>query len=85
MSSLKNFKDCVYLFIYLFIQSISPFKVHLRKKNIVLESSMNKRKFWRGTSSSNFYKAIEDPKSGSTKNQYLNHCLSGRYVLCPNL
>ena len=46
---------------------------------------MKKRKFWRGTSSSNFYKATEDPKSDSTKNQHSNHRLSGRYMLCPNL
>ena len=34
-----------------------------------------------GTSSSNFCKATEGPKSYSTKNQHSNHCLSGRYAL----
>ena len=37
--------------------------------------------FWPGTSSTNFYKATENPSSDSTKNQHSHHHLRGRYAL----
>ena len=37
--------------------------------------------FWPGTSSTNFYKATENPSSDSTKNQHSHHHLPGRYAL----
>ena len=37
--------------------------------------------FWPGTSSTNFYKATENPNSDSTKNQHSDHHLTGRYAL----
>ena len=37
--------------------------------------------FWSGTSSTNFYKATENPNSNSTKNQNSGHRLPGRYAL----
>ena len=37
--------------------------------------------FWSRTSSTNFYKATENPSSNSTKNQNSGHRLPGRYAL----
>ena len=37
--------------------------------------------FWRGSNSTNFYKATENHNSSSTKNQHSNHSLPKRYVL----
>ena len=37
--------------------------------------------FWPGTSSTNFYKATENPNGNSTKNQHLAHRIPGRYAL----
>ena len=37
--------------------------------------------FWPGTSSTNFYKATENPNGNSTKNQHLAHRLPWRYAL----
>ena len=37
--------------------------------------------FWSGTSSTNFYKATENPNSNSTKNQHLDYRLPRRYAL----
>ena len=42
-------------------------------------------RFWSGTSSTNFYKATENPNSNSTKNQHSDHRLPRRYALAePN-
>ena len=38
-------------------------------------------KFRPGTSSTNFYKATENPNSDSSKNQHSDHCLHGWYAL----
>ena len=64
-------------FVFHCLKNIEVHPVLLGRSVIRIPVSM----FWPGNSSTNFYKATENPNSNSTKNQHSDHCLPGWYAL----